>query len=85
MGVAPDGAPPRGARTLPVMATLRLTLEIERGAEPVTGRLTGPHGQQREFCGWTALATTIDSAITASSGPAQGTHDQHHLVPPAAR
>jgi hypothetical protein len=75
MGVAQDGAAPRRARTLPVMATIRLTLEIERGAEPITGRLTGPRGRQREFCGWTALATTIDSAITASSGPAQGTQE----------
>jgi hypothetical protein len=60
------------------MATVRLTLEIERGAEPITGRLTGPYGRQREFCGWTALATTIDSAINTNSGPSQRTQKERN-------
>lgn len=58
------------------MATLRLTLEIERGAEPITGRLTGPDGQQREFCGWTALASAIDSAIDTNSSPTRPAREE---------
>jgi hypothetical protein len=42
-------------------------LEIERDAEPISGRLTGPCGQEREFFGWTALATTIDTALETAS------------------
>jgi hypothetical protein len=52
-----------GARTLALMATVRLILEIEADHEPISGRITGPQHQQREFHGWTALATTIDQAI----------------------
>jgi hypothetical protein len=58
------------------MATVRLTLEIERGVEPISGRLNGPQGQQREFCGWTALAATIDSALDTDRGPYQAAPEQ---------
>ena len=58
------------------MATLRLSLDIEPGVEPITGRLTGPHGQEREFCGWTALATTIDTAINPESSPTHGAEQE---------
>lgn len=54
------------------MATVRLTLEIEPDEEPISGRVTGPDDQQREFHGWTALATTIDSALRADGRPAPG-------------
>jgi hypothetical protein len=53
------------------MATVRLILEIEPDEEPISGRITGPHEQQREFHGWTALATTIDKAIHTHDGPSQ--------------
>ena len=55
------------------MATVRLTLEIEPDDVPISGRVTGPHDQGREFHGWTALATTIDTALrTADRGSADG-------------
>jgi hypothetical protein len=60
------------------MATLRLSLEIEPGVEPITGRLTGPHGQQREFCGWTALASTIDSAINPDRRPTHAAEQERN-------
>ena len=68
----------RGAGTLAVTTTIRLSSEIEPGVEPFTGRLTGPHGQGREFCGWTALATTIDSAIDTDSSPTHGAEPERN-------
>ena len=68
----------RGASTLDIVTTVRLTLEIERGVEPISGRLTGPHDQQREFCGWTALAATIDSAIYTDSSPSKGPREERN-------
>jgi hypothetical protein len=56
-------SPRRYGRRLLVMATVRMTLEIERDADPISGHVTGPQGQEREFCGWTALAATIDTAL----------------------
>ena len=67
MGVAPGGAPCGTRADSCVMATVRLTLEIERDADPISGHLTGPQGRDREFCGWTALATTIDTALEMDS------------------
>jgi hypothetical protein len=53
-------------------------LEIERGVEPISGRVTGPHDHQREFCGWTALATTIDSAVHTDDSPSQGAREERN-------
>jgi hypothetical protein len=46
---------------------LRIILEIERGSEPIAGTLTARDGEGREFCGWTALATTIEWALDPPS------------------
>ena len=54
-------------------------MEIERGVEPLSGRLTEPHqGQRREFCGWTVLATTIDTAIDTYPGPSHPAHKERN-------
>jgi hypothetical protein len=58
------------------MAKVRLTLEIEPGVEPISGRLRGPQDQQLEFCGWTALATTIDSVLGTHSGACRGGEEE---------
>jgi hypothetical protein len=51
---------------------LRITLEIDRGTEPITGVASASDGQARPFCGWTALATAIEQAIEElpATGPA---------------
>ena len=63
MGVAWGGAAGGGRTDCCVMAIVNLTLEIERDADPISGHVTGPQGREREFCGWTALAATIDTAL----------------------
>jgi hypothetical protein len=42
---------------------IRLTLEIERGREPLSGRLGAQAGQTREFVGWSGLAAALTSAL----------------------
>jgi hypothetical protein len=75
MGVAQGGAAPPPRADSGVVATVRLTLEIERDAEAISGRLTGPCGQQREFFGWTALATIIDTALDTDSDSFPGAQE----------
>ena len=58
------------------MATVRLTLEITPDDEPISGRITGPRDEQREFCGWTALATTIDTALNAAGSSSPGAEQE---------
>jgi hypothetical protein len=50
---------------------IRLALEIERGVEPLSGRLRPQAGETREFVGWTGLAAALTSALDDASGDAR--------------
>ena len=59
---------------------LRLTLELDVNAEPVSGvvRVGAGHGDGERFSGWMGLTRTIELAIAAArcddnAAPAQGT------------
>jgi hypothetical protein len=41
---------------------IRLVIELDRGAEPIEGRLTAPYGHDVPFRGWLLLTTLIESA-----------------------
>jgi len=50
-----------------------LRLELEPGAEPISGRLTGPDGVGEEFIGWLALSAALERVTRADDGgPAGG-------------
>ncbi|MGH9276836.1 MAG: hypothetical protein ACRD12_01810 [Acidimicrobiales bacterium] len=51
--------------------TIRLTLDVLAGATPISGVVHGGSGADREFVGWTALASVIDAALT-TNGEASG-------------
>jgi hypothetical protein len=42
---------------------LRIVLDIEAEAQPITGVLSAPDGSNRAFCGWTGLAAAIEWAV----------------------
>jgi hypothetical protein len=54
--------------------TVRLTLDVERGSEPISGRLRG-QGAPESFHGWLVLAAALEAArarpldATAADGP----------------
>jgi hypothetical protein len=50
--------------------TIRLAIELERGAEPIEGRLTAPDGHEVPFRGWLLLTTLIESARNDGLDPA---------------
>jgi len=43
-------------------------LELDRGADPISGRLTDPDGTGEEFVGWLALSAALERRITGSEG-----------------
>jgi len=49
-----------------------LRLELEPGAEPISGRLTGPDGVGEEFIGWLALSTALERMTRGDEGGAAG-------------
>ena len=49
-------------REEPAPATLRITLEIERGAMPVEGTLVVEGSSERHFSGWMELSNAIAAA-----------------------
>ena len=46
---------------------LRLVLELERGSEPIRGKITGPTGRTREYVGWLALTNALEELRRASA------------------
>ncbi len=50
---------------------LRLSLEIERGVEPLSGRLRPHAGATSEFVGWTGLAAALTAILDADGVPAR--------------
>jgi len=50
--------------------TIRVVLDVERGGEPISGRVTGPDRGDHEFFGWTALASAIDRIVREDGPPA---------------
>jgi hypothetical protein len=38
---------------------IALTLELDRDAEPISGRLVAPDGSGEEFVGWLGLGTAL--------------------------
>ena len=52
-----------------VPATAVLTIELELGSEPLTGRITGEDGAATPFCGWLDLADAL-SRLAGQAGPA---------------
>jgi hypothetical protein len=57
---------------------LCLTFEFDLAAEPVSGIVRDGLGDDVSFCGWMALAHTIELALAA----ARSSHSDH---PPATR
>ncbi len=54
--------------------TLRLVLEIDPTAAPLTGTLTQGGVAPKAFTGWTQLGHAVDTAITAAAANATKTH-----------
>jgi hypothetical protein len=48
---------------------LRLTIEVERGLEPIEGRLVPGRGPGQPFRGWIELVSVIETACTAAALP----------------
>ncbi len=42
---------------------IRVTLDVEPDADPITGVAVGADGTPRSFCGWTALADAVAAAL----------------------
>jgi hypothetical protein len=42
---------------------IALRLELDRDAEPISGRLTGPEGVGAEFVGWLALSAALERLV----------------------
>ena len=55
-----------------------LRLEVDRDADPITGRLTQPGHAERPFTGWLALTNEIESirAAPPAAGPPSDVEDQ---------
>jgi hypothetical protein len=49
---------------------MRLTLELDSRAEPITGRIGDESGQTRNFAGWLGLAAALGSVL-GSGQPAK--------------
>jgi hypothetical protein len=68
----------RGAKLAIVAAVelpaepFRLALEIERGIEPLSGRLRPQAGDCLTFVGWTGLAAALTSALDADERARRG-------------
>jgi hypothetical protein len=50
---------------MPTTEPLRLSIAVDRGASPVTGRLIAGGGAERSFAGWTELFAALQVAIAA--------------------
>jgi hypothetical protein len=51
------------------MATqTQVTLDLEVGAEPITGRLSDDRGTTVAFAGWLELAAALENAIRERAG-----------------
>jgi hypothetical protein len=53
-------------------STLRLAIEVEPGSTPLTGTLVGPGETVLEFCGWTSLASAIETAMAEPTNETAG-------------
>jgi hypothetical protein len=45
-------------------ATIRLIVDVSLGTSPISGVVHADSSADREFVGWTALASVIDAALT---------------------
>ena len=50
-----------------VMEPLRITLELEPGADPIAGRLYAHDLEGRRFYGWLEFAAALDAACSEGS------------------
>jgi hypothetical protein len=46
-----------------VIEPIRIALELERGVQPLAGRVTSSDGFDRQFVGWTGLAAALTLAL----------------------
>ncbi len=44
---------------------ITLTLEVDRGTDPISGRLVSPE-DRRQFVGWLGLASALETLIGAA-------------------
>lgn len=80
MAMATLGQTPRGCATLPPVSSdsSRLRLEIVRGVNPITGRLSDSQGTLTTFAGWAQLIRAIEQAAhvqLGGSGPDDGSQN----------
>ena len=54
---------------MPDAALVTLVLELERGADPIAGRLTADDGAAWSFTGWLQLTEALEEAKAADSAP----------------
>jgi hypothetical protein len=45
-----------------------LTLELQKGSEPISGRLVAADGEGEEFTGWLGLAAAIERLVHPEDG-----------------
>jgi hypothetical protein len=57
---------------------IRIALELQRGPEPLSGRVLGEGGFDRAFVGWTGLAAALTLALDDAGGaePPAGAPDR---------
>lgn len=48
---------------------VRVTLEIERGAEPLQGGIDDGSGSRRSFVGWMGLASALTAILDRAEEP----------------
>lgn len=49
----------------PVSDPLPLRIEMDRDADPVSGRLSAGDGPERSFAGWTELFAALQDAVSS--------------------
>jgi hypothetical protein len=52
---------------------LKLSLELDLGVEPITGRLLGADGTSLAFIGWLELTQLLETAWQRGSAPQEAT------------
>jgi hypothetical protein len=67
----------------PLPQPLRLTLELDPGTEPLSGRVIDGRGTRRQFFGWTGLSAALSVSIDEAAPADQLQADERARRSPA--
>jgi hypothetical protein len=54
----------------------RLSIELQRDSEPITGRIADPAGRSERFSGWLELIAALERARTGEPGSGSNENDR---------